>query len=249
MKVNLFWTHVIFFVCQISTVCGQEPETGTKKVESFNGLFALQVGIPTGDMQEAIQNNMGNSGIGAGIILLSNPATWGAKNKRNSPLRVGVEAGYTYYGRFISDVSINGYQGDYKTSYGIFQLNALLQVRPRVAEKITPFIELLAGGNFYISTIKENLDVIESSLGIENFDLESYSSAGFNKGVAVGCYIGGHQKAGAAKFAIRGSYNRGGNINYIVRNSVVYDPTNNRLGYEVGEAPADYFMVQVGVGW
>jgi hypothetical protein len=219
MKPNLFLALVILFAFQISTVCGQEPGPGKNEVESFNGLFALQVGLPTSGMQEAIKNEMGNAGIGAGLILLSNPATWGAKNKRNSPLRIGLEAGYTYYGRFISDVNINGYEGDCKTSYGIFQLNALLQVRPRIAEKITPFIELLAGGNFYISTIKDNLGVIESALGIENLDLDSYSSASFNKGVAIGCYIGKNQKVGAAKFAIRASYNRGGNIGYVVRNS------------------------------
>jgi hypothetical protein len=248
MRPNLYLAFVIFFAFQFSTASGQEPDPGKKEVESFNGLFALQVGLPTSGMQEAIQNDMANAGIGAGLILLSNPATWGAK-KRNSPLRVGLEAGYTYYGRFISDVNINGYEGDYKTSYGIFQLNALLQVRPRIAEKITPFIELLAGGNFYISTIKDNLGLIETSLGIENLDLGSYSSSSFNKGVAIGCYIGNHQKVGAAKFAIRSSYNRGGKIGYIVRNSVAYDPSGNRLTYETGEAPANYFMVQVGVGW
>ena len=249
MKINFCFAHVVLAVFQISTVSGQEADPGKKEVESFNGLFALQVGLPTSGMQEAIQNDMANAGIGAGFVLLSNPATWGAKNKRNSPLRIGIEAGYTYYGRFISDVTINGYEGDYKTSYGIFQLNALLQIRPRIAEKITPFIELLAGGNFYISTIKDNLGVLESALGIENLDFGSYSSASFNKGVAVGCYIGKHPKVGAAKFAIRASYNRGGNIGYVVRNSVAYDPSGNRLTYETGKAPANYFIVQVGIGW
>ena len=67
---------------------------------------------------------MGNLGFGAGFAVLSNPFTWG-KNKRNSPLRIGGEAGYTYYGRFLSEVNINGYKGDYKTSYGILQLNAI----------------------------------------------------------------------------------------------------------------------------
>lgn len=225
----------------------QEADTTKEEIETVNGFLAFQVGIPSASMQKAIKNNMGNMGFGAGFTLLSNPFTWG-KNKRNSPVRIGGEAGYTYYGRFLSEVNINGYKGDYKTSYGILQLNALLQLRPKQTEAITPFLEILAGGNFYLSRIKDNLDFIESSLGIETFDLDSYSSASFNKGFAVGCYIGNHQKKGAARFAIRLSYNRGSSIKYVVRNSLAYDPNTNWLGYKVDKAPVSYFMVQVGVG-
>jgi len=35
----------------------------------------------------------------------------------------------------------------------------------------------------------------------------------------------------------------------VVRNSVVYNPSNGRIEYEVGEAPANYFMLQIGVGF
>ena len=128
------------------------------------------------------------------------------------------------------------------------QLNALIQLRPKLLEAITPFLEILAGGNFYLSRIKENLDVIETALGIETFDLDSYSSASFNKGIAVGCYIGNHQKKRAGRFVIRFSYNRGSSIKYVVRNSLAYDPNTNWLGYEVDKAPVSYFMIQIGVG-
>ncbi len=232
----------------ISPAGAQEITVDKKDIESINGMFAFQVGLPTNKMQEAIQNKMGDAGFGGALMILSNPATWG-KNKKNSPVRLGVEAGYTYYGRFITDVEVGGYHGDYKTSYGIIQLNGIFQIRPRVREKVTPFIELLAGGNFYISTIKENFGVIESALGIDNIDLESHSSASFNKGIAVGCYFGKPKKTGDGKFALRLSYNRGGDISYVVRNSVVYNPANGRIEYEVGEAPANYFMVQIGVGF
>src|SRR3954470_14731730 len=133
-----------------------------RDVEAANGLFALQVGFPSKAMQAAVKNNMGNLGFGLGICGLSNPFSWG-RNKRNSPLRIGGEAGYSYYGRFLSEVNINGNKGSYKTSYGILQLNGIIQLRPAEPEAVTPFIELLAGGNFYLSTTKENLNAIESS--------------------------------------------------------------------------------------
>jgi hypothetical protein len=248
MKRNLIIAVFILSIClTLITANAQDPVTVKEEIEFVNGFIALQVGIPSGGMQKAIQNNMGNTGFGGGFCILTNPFTWG-KNKRNGPLRLGVDAGYTYYGRFLSDVRINGYEGDYKTSYGILQANALLQLRPKTIEAITPFIEILAGGNFYLSNIKENLDLIETSLGVETPGLDSYSSASFNKGIAVGCYIGNHQKKGAARFTLRLSYNRGSSIKYVVRNSLAYDPVNNGLSYEVGKAPVSYLMVQVGVG-
>ena len=34
--------------------------------------------------------------------------------------------------------------------------------------------------------------------------LDGYSSSSFNKGIAVGCYIGNHQKKDAARFVLKG---------------------------------------------
>lgn len=247
MKRNLIPGVFLFFAC-LFVMAGYSQEINTEKeeVESVNGVIAFQVGVPSTTMQRAIKNDMGNLGFGAGLEVLSNPFTWG-KNKRNSPLRIGGEAGYTYYGRFLSEVNINGYKGDYKTSYGILNLNAILQIRPKYTEVIRPFVELLVGGSFYLSSIKENLDLIETSLGVETFSLDSYSSASFNKGLAVGCSFGNPRKQ-AGRLTLRVSYNRGNSIKYIVRNSLEYDPGNNSLQYQVGRAPVSYFMLQIGVG-
>jgi hypothetical protein len=161
-------------------------------------------------------------------------------------LRIGGEAGYTYYGRFISDVNINGNTGSYKTSYGIVQLNGLIQLRPQEPDVMTPFIELLAGGNFYLSTTRENLNAIESGLGVPALDFGGYSSASFNKGLAVGCMFG-KKMEDEPRFTLRVSYNWGGSIKYVIRNSLVYN--NGQLAYYVGKAPVKYIMVQVGVGF
>lgn len=240
----------VLLICTLLMVAQSHAQkTGANKadIESVNGFFAFQAGIPSKTMQEAIKNNMGNLGFGGDFAALSNPFTWG-KNKRNSSLRIGGELGYSYYGRFLSEVNVNGYRGDYKTSYGILQLNALLQLRPYLPETITPFFEVLAGGNFYLSTIKENLGAIESALGIQTLELDGYSSASFNKGLAVGCYIGNPRNKDAARLLLRVSYNRGNSIKYIVRNSLQYNASNNRLEYYVDKAPVNYFIVQIGIG-
>lgn len=215
-------------------------------VQKANGFIGLQVGIPAAAMQEAIKNKMGNIGFGIGISGLTNPFSWG-RNKRNSPLRIGAEVGYTYYGRFLSNVNINGFQGDYKTSYGILQLNGIIQLRLSEPEFVTPFIEGLLGGNFYLSTTKENLSAIESGLGIPSFDIGSYSSASINKGAAIGCSIG-KVREDQARFTMRVSYNWGPKIRYVIRNSLAYNSSAGRLEYYLGEAPVRYFMVQIGIG-
>jgi len=239
---STFLILVILFSC--TTTYSQSYLTRKKDVERGNGLLALQVGIPSKAMQEAIKNKMGNLGFGLGLCALTNPFSWG-HNKRNSPLRIGAEAGYTYYGRFLSEVDINGNKGSYKTSYGIVQLNGIIQLRPREPDVVTPFIEVLAGGNFYLSNTKENLNAVESSLGIPSFDFGGYSSASFNKGLAVGCVFG-KKVQDEPRFTFRVSYNWGGNIKYVIRNSLIY--TNGQLAYYVGETPVRYIMVQIGIG-
>jgi hypothetical protein len=92
------------------------------------------------------------------------------------------------------------------------------------------------------------MDAIESALGIQGFDMGGYSSASFNKGLAVGCSIG-NPRPGQARFTVRISYNRGTDIKYVVRNSVHYNPGNGSLTYDVGRAPVEYVMAQVAVGF
>jgi hypothetical protein len=241
-------TCLIFIILALLILNSSNAQTGHQQyIQKGNGLIALQVGIPSVAMQAAIENKMGNLGFGIGVSGFTNPFSWG-RNKHNSPLRIGGEAGYTYYGRFLSEVNINGSRGDYKTSYGIVQLNGILQLRPSIPEIISPFLEVLAGGNFYLSTTKENLTAIESSLGITAFDMGSYSSASFNKGVAVGCSFG-KPRRDQARFTLRLSYNWGKNIKYVVRNSLAYNTSNGHLEYYTGSAPVRYLMAQLGIGF
>jgi hypothetical protein len=86
-------------------------------------------------------------------------------------------------------VNIGGYQGSYKTSYGILNLNAILRIRsPRVA-LLVPFVDLIVGGNFYISSMKENLDALETALGVDNTEFGGYSSSSLIKGLALAYHL------------------------------------------------------------
>lgn len=240
---------IITCICLLSSLRAQQQRNSSNPdVQAVNGFVGLQVGIPSAEMQRAIRNRMGNLGFGLGLIILSDPGTWGA-HKYKSSFRLGGELGYSYYGRFLSDVSINGYEGSYKTSYGLAQLNVVIQVRPPQLQRISPFVDVIAGGNFYLSRTKENLNAIESALGIQAFEIDSYASVGFNKGIAAGFSFGDPDLYRAPRLTIRLSYNMGSDIHYVERNSLVFNSGAYRLEYRVGRAPVRYFMAQLGVSF
>ncbi len=214
--------------------------------DQADGYFGLHVAVPMAGMKAATKNKMGDNGYGFTLQVLSNPHTWGS-NKRNGPFRLGGELGYTYYGRFIQDVNINGFNGSYKTSHGMVTLNAVARVRPPVNERFVPFLDLFAGGDFYLSRIRENLSAIESGLGIQPLDLASSSSVSFTRGVAAGFSVAPKNKDGV-RIYFRGSYNKGTSIKYIERYSMAYDPDKNAITYRMGKAPVSYWMFTVGVG-
>lgn len=207
-------------------------------------FLMLTVGIPSGEMKEAVKNQMGDLGFGVTIGFLSNPFSWG-RNKLNSPFRIGGEIGYNYYGRFINDYNINGYEGDFKTSYGILHTNLVFRLRPALPMKVSPFADVFGGGNFYLASIKENFSAIESALGAEETDFGSPSSGSWVKGIGAGFSISG-KKHDAPKFSLRATYTIGKEIKYVERNSVSYDASTRSITYIEGRAPIRYWLVQIG---
>lgn len=236
----------IFLFVLIPGFIFSQQSAGLKTTSHFDLMIAANLAMPFPEMKKAIKNNMGDAGFGISFLCLSNPLSWG-KQKKASPLRLGAEIGYTYYGRFKSQVFINGFGGDYKTSYGIAKLNAILRFRPAHTNAFTPFADVFAGGNFYLSSIKENLGFLESSLGLQSVDFGGTASASFTKGIAVGFSMGS-VKPEKGRFVFRISYTDGSSIRYIVRNSLRYNPNLNQLIYEEGRAPLRYTMIEIGIG-
>ncbi len=243
MKIVLFTSCLLLF----KAISAQdEVEEKKSAVQSGDFLLGFQFAIPGNEMKKAVHNKMANVGIGGSLYYLTNPLTWG-KNKRNSAIRLGGELAYSYYGRFISDVNVNGYSGSYKTSYGILNLNAIFRIRPPHVTAVVPFADLIAGGNFYISTTKDNLDAIETAFGAKPTSMGDFSSSSFNKGFGIGVSIGGTETQ-KARFVVRFTCNWGSDIKYVVRNSVSYDGGSNELTYQVGKAPVRYALIQLGIG-
>ena len=224
---------------------GQDNSTGksNKKKGPDDVLLAINVGGALGDTKKAVQNNMGNLGFGLSLEMLWDPFRWGGGK---GPVRIGGDIGYSYYGRFKSDVDINGYHGDYKTSYGIGRINGILRFRPTEEKNFVPFADVFAGGNLYMADTKENLNAIETALGFKSVSFGGKSSFGFNKGIGAGFSA----RVGKEDFVkLRVSGNWGTPVYYVVRNSVTYDAGSNRLVYQTGRAKLNYILVEFGIGF
>jgi len=209
--------------------------------------IGIHVGIPGAEMQRAIRNNMFNMGFGLNLVVVSDPLLWFNKQNPSSPVRLGFDGGYTYYGRFITEISVNGHKGDYKTSYGIGHLNGMLRLRPPGHSAFIPFVEGIVGLNVYFSSTKENFDFIESALGLESLAFAGTASASFVKGLGAGISIG-RKNPDRARITLRVTYMTGSSIKYVERNSIAYEPGNSQLTYREGRAPVKYFTAQVGIG-
>jgi hypothetical protein len=231
---------------QVTTETTWKPIEPPAENGATDVLFGLQVGVPSREMRPAVHNRMGDVGFGVGLLVLSDPYTWG-KNKRQSALHLGGGLGYTYYGRFKTEAQLNTYTGNLKTAYGIFDAKAIVRFRPQLDRDIHPFADLQAGADVYLSTTSEDLSGIESGLGAEAEDLDNTASASFTKGLGGGIAIGSRDPK-KAKLVIRVMYNWGTRVTYIVRNSLQYDAYQNTLYYQRGKAPVRYVMIQLGVG-
>lgn len=242
LPVLLLLGHFLYAQLTTETTWKQAEPSDDNKGKDF--LFGLQVGVPSAEMRPAIKNKMGDFGFGVGFLFLSDPYTWG-KNKRSSALRLGGGLGYTYYGRFKTEVPWNSYTGRVKTYYGIFDLKAIARFRPQLDRGFHPFADLQAGMDLYTSTTREDLSVLEREDGDE--DINNTTSASFSKGIGGGIAIGSRDPQ-QAKFVVRVMYNWGSQVKYVVRQSMVYDQAQNRLVYEMGKAPVRYVAIQVGIG-
>ena len=211
---------------QIGASANSEKVSNGNNPREDDGI-ALNIGMPSRAMQQAIRNNMFNKGFGLSILVVYNPF------KKSSVLRLGGEIGYTYYGRFKS--------GGLKTSYGIAHLVPVIRLRPDISTSIIPFADVFAGGDFYISNTKQDLGALETIAGIESFDFGSTISASFVKGLATGLMIR-FSKTATSRLLLRFSYARGTPIKYVDRNS--QDPVYRFLE---GRSPVEYFALQIGI--
>lgn len=226
---------VLCFCCLAAPLFAQRTVRRPRPFIS-EAFYSIQMDMPNEKMRPAVRNNMGDKGFGLAASFMANPYTWG-RNKRNSPLRIGGELGYTYYGRFK--------QSGIKASTGMIHLTAMARLHHEEAHRLMPFFDIFAGGNFYMASFREDVNAIESIAGLEPSSFASMNSASFVHGAAVGVFLG-QEHPEKMRLQLRFAYTRGTAFKYVERNSMVV--VNNGVYVLIGKVPVDYFSIQIGLG-
>jgi hypothetical protein len=232
---------ILLFICaafipncfsQDSAVIEKSPEI-TIQPDDHEGFLGVHLVIPSAKMRPAVSNNMGDLGFGLAFQMLSDPATW-SRREKYSCFRLGAGISYTYFGRYHTDVDFNRL----KTTYGIFNLNAVFRLRPFNDRKILPYLELFTGLSTYFSSTKWTKGSIASD---DDGFLGAVTNSSLNKGIAVGLNFSNAKNPG---WSLRAGYQWAGDLRYVVRNSIVYQ-SPDKFNYREAYAPVQYFTLSV----
>jgi hypothetical protein len=207
---------------QDSTFNDQQPSRKKDSFSKIEGSLGAVVVIPSPGMKAMINNDMGNLGYGLSLQVIG--------SKKPSTLKWGGNFSYTYFGRYLTDVS----GGDaLKTTYGLTNLNGVIRLTLKEPTNVTLYVDFFLGVRTYFSRTKWHFASSEEE------PLLRVVRTGFNRGAAAGINFGKYKGAG-----LRFSYQWSGDARYVVRNSVQYTSGNN-ITYETAYAPITYGAVSL----
>jgi hypothetical protein len=112
---------------QDSTFNDQQPSRKKDSFSKIEGSLGAVVVIPSPEMEAMIANNMGDLGYGLSFQVVG--------NRKPSVVRWGGNFSYTYFGRYLTDVS----GGDaLKTTYGLTNLNGVIRLTLKAPTNVAP---------------------------------------------------------------------------------------------------------------
>ena len=231
-----FLMAIVFVTAIRLNACAQESDTVRFDYLSF--YINAQVAVPAKEFRAAINNSVGDLGVGLAGGFLFSPLG----QKKPSPILLGVDIGYLNYGV----EKINATSGDpaLKITHNIFSFDGVGRLRPYNHKgKITPFIDGLLGLKLYNTRVKIDKTFLDTIFNNDEAEvLKNVNNSGVNFGMGCGFYT--HSPNGIG-FTMRGLYMWGDEVNYVVRNSMKIN--NGTLSYEMTAANTSMFIIQLGI--
>jgi hypothetical protein len=235
---NLFF---LFLVAMCSRVMAQDPDIDQFHVGAF-GSFAF----PFPDLREAVDNNVGGLGIGAGASLLVNPTM----KRKNSPVFLGLDLNYLTFGRDKTEGT--AITPPYKTSFNFYSVCAMMRLYP-YPEKIglTPFVDGMLGLKLVNARTKVDKDIFNTINNDEDEVINDTTDKGLGYALGIGFASRRYREDDDGNMrkkeslTIRITYHWGATATYIKRGSVRID--NGNVTYETGEVKPDMIVMQVGL--
>ena len=156
---------------------------GAQKNDQVHVTLTGNVAVPSADFKQAVNNNMGGLGVGAGATVLVNPRM----KTQNSPILVGVDLNYISFGREKTEQT--GSTPPYKTSFNLFTAGLALRILPRVDRPgFNPFLDGTLGLNIANARTKIDKDIFDTLNNEEDNVLGSVTYNGLGYGVGLGFY-------------------------------------------------------------
>ncbi|MBX2966252.1 MAG: hypothetical protein KF845_08920 [Cyclobacteriaceae bacterium] len=226
-----------FFVFVTGLVLAQEHEL--YQVSLFGN-----VGIPSKELKDAVDNPIGGTAVGFGFNALFNP-----KGKKGySPVFIGADFSYVTFGRDKQPSTATS--PPYKTSFNYYGISGISRLfLSSKAEGFVPFIDGQLGAQIFNTRTKIDKNVLHLVFNDDQPEvINTTNDAGLNYGIGIGFYTrkstnenGGHDPS----FTLRAMYHWGDRSKYVKRGSLEVD--NGTVTYESGYTRTNMFMVQLGI--
>ena len=212
--------------------------------DKFNFHILGQVAIPSEELKKAINNELGNLGYGFSTGFAVNPFM----KKRPSPVFLGAEFGYLFYG--VDTIEAKNDIPPLKTSYNVYSFNALGRVILTQSQRFVPFIDGLVGVKVFNTRTKIDKNLIDTALNDDQEELiHKTNDAGLNYSVGLGFYTRRAKKTpdeARPSFSLRFLYVWGDETEYVIRDSIEVSP-DMFVTYETGRANTTMFQIQFGL--
>jgi hypothetical protein len=213
-------------------------ETDTTRFDYISFYFNGMVAVPAKEFREAINNSVGDLGVGLAGGFLFSPLG----QKKPSPVLIGIDIGYMNYG--VEKINANSVDPALKITHNIFSFNGIGRLRPYQHDgKITPFIDGLLGLKLYNTRVKIDKTFLDTIFNNDEAEvLKNVNNTGVNFGLGCGFYT---YTSNGIGFTLRGLYLWGDEIDYVVRNSMKVN--NGTLSYETATANTSMLTIQLGI--
>ncbi|MBX2945180.1 MAG: hypothetical protein KF725_05055 [Cyclobacteriaceae bacterium] len=228
---------LFLFSLGILTVFSQDHET-------YQVSLLANVGIPSAELKEAVDNPVGGIAVGFGFNALFNP-----KGKKGySPVFVGADFSYITFGRDKQPSTPTA--PPYKTSfnyYGISGLSRFFLSNKEVG--FVPFVDGQLGVKIFNTRTKIDKNVVNIILNDDEPEvINTTNDAGLGYALGGGFYARKTLNENGNRdvsFTLRAMYHFGDQTSYVKRGSIQVD--NGTVSYQTGYTRTNMIMIQLGI--
>ena len=174
----------------------------------------------------------------SGLLLYEFPTT---------PLQVGLEISYGIYGSELQKRNdlFPGFNQELRLRRNNNLASGMIVLRylPWVNTKINPFIEAQMGTNYLYTRYKIRDNIFETESIESGKDYEDWV-IGYKIGTGIQIPLGFNDNL---RLELRGTFQDGGNVRFLQKGDVGYDPDEGIFLYDFRRSPLQYMTFSVGI--